>query len=96
MIVPDCCLANYCSWRRLRHFFLRLFPCLEMFEEYNCKRDIYPDILTGLTIGFIQIPQSLAYASLANVAPVCGLYTAFISSIIYFIFGTSRQANSGK
>ena len=54
-----------------------------------------PDILAALSLWAVLIPQSMAYAQLAGVPSVYGLYTAFAAMIGYAIFGTSRVLNQG-
>lgn len=49
------------------------------------------DISAGLTIGVMLIPQGMAYALIAGLPPVYGLYASIFPQIIYAIFGTSRQ-----
>lgn len=53
------------------------------------------DFIAGVTIGLTMIPQSLAYANLANVPAVYGLYSAFAGSIIYMLLGTVREVSIG-
>ncbi|TDL14524.1 sulfate anion transporter [Rickenella mellea] len=52
------------------------------------------DILAGLTVASILIPQSISYASsLAKLSPLAGLFSAAIPGIVYALLGTSRQLN---
>jgi len=53
------------------------------------------DLIAGITLGLTMIPQSIAYASLAGLAPNYGLYSAFIGSYIYVLFGSVRQVSIG-
>ncbi|PHQ28557.1 sodium-independent anion transporter [Leeuwenhoekiella nanhaiensis] len=53
------------------------------------------DISAGLTVGIMLIPQGMAYAMIAGLPPVYGLYAALIPQIIYAIMGTSRQIAIG-
>lgn len=60
------------------------------------KENLQNDIIAGLTVAFLIIPQSLSYAqALVNVPPVLGLYSAFITQFVYAILGTSRQLAVG-
>ncbi len=62
----------------------------------NYKKDwLKGDIIAGLTVGVMLIPQGIAYALIAGLPPIYGLYTAMIPQIVYAIFGTSRQLAVG-
>jgi len=50
-----------------------------------------PDLLAGLTVWAVLVPESLAYATIAGVPPVVGLYAAVPSLLLYAIFGSSRH-----
>ena len=50
-----------------------------------------PDIIAGLTVWAVLIPESLAYASIAGVSPVVGLYAAPPALLLYAAFGSSRH-----
>lgn len=51
--------------------------------------------MSGVIVGVLLVPQSIAYSLLAGQEPIYGLYTSFFASIIYFIFGTSRHISVG-
>jgi MFS superfamily sulfate permease-like transporter len=70
-------------------------PCLKWLKKYNIKDDLLADFFAGLTVGIMHVPQGLAYALLAGVPPVYGLYTSFFPAVIYWIFGTSYHASIG-
>ncbi|NLP57461.1 SulP family inorganic anion transporter [Lutibacter sp. B1] len=71
-----------------------IFPILEWLPNY--KKDwLRGDISAGLTVGVMLIPQGIAYAMIAGLPPIYGLYTAMIPQIVYAIFGTSRQLSVG-
>lgn len=53
------------------------------------------DLFAGLTVGIILIPQGIAYATIAGLPPIYGLYTALVPQIVYAIMGTSRQLSVG-
>ncbi len=72
----------------------QIFPILQWFPNYK-KEWLKGDIGAGLTIGIMLIPQGMAYASIAGLPAVYGLYTAMVPQIIYAIFGTSRQLSVG-
>ena len=53
------------------------------------------DVLAGLTVGVMAIPQSMAYAYLAGLAPIYGLYAAVLPPLTYALLGNSRQLHVG-
>ena len=53
------------------------------------------DLIAGITVSLVAIPQSLAYARLAGVPAYFGLYAAFIPTVIGAVFGSSRQLSTG-
>ena len=72
----------------------RYFPFLEWISPYN-KKNLSGDISAGLTVGVMLIPQGMAYAMLAGLPPIYGLYASTIPLFIYAILGTSRQLAVG-
>ena len=66
-----------CVWQKTAHFFKSYFSIFTWVPNYN-KRDLPFDIISGLTVGVMMIPQAIAYAILAGLAPEYGLYTAFV------------------
>jgi SulP family sulfate permease len=53
------------------------------------------DLVAGITVALILVPQSMAYAQLAGMPPVYGLYTAFLPVAIAALFGSSHQLATG-
>jgi SulP family sulfate permease len=53
------------------------------------------DAVAGLTVGVMLIPQSMAYAVIAGVPPIYGLYAGLVPLLVYPLFGTSRQMALG-
>ena len=72
----------------------KLFPILTWLPNYQ-KAHFNNDLAAGLTVGVMLIPQGMAYAMIAGLPPVYGLYAAMIPQVIYAIFGTSRQLAVG-
>jgi sulfate permease, SulP family len=68
-----------------------LFPSLRGYERAWLRRDL----LAGLTVWAILVPEALAYASIAGVSPVVGLYAAPGALIIYAALGSSRHLVTG-
>ncbi len=74
--------------------FKQYFPILEWLPQYNSEF-FKGDIIAGLTVGVMLIPQGMAYAMLAGMPPIYGLYASIIPLVLYAIFGTSRQLAVG-
>ena len=68
----------------------RILPIFEWLPAYK-KSAFKGDLWAGLTVGVMLIPQGMAYAMIAGLPPIYGLYAAFLPQIIYSFFGTSRQ-----
>ena len=60
---------------------LRIFPFLVWLKEYQVT-DLRSDLLAGVTVAVVLIPQAMAYAMLAGLPPVYGLYAAAVTPII--------------
>eukprot|EP01091_Cochliopodium_minus_P013015 TRINITY_DN4081_c0_g2_i1.p1 TRINITY_DN4081_c0_g2~~TRINITY_DN4081_c0_g2_i1.p1 ORF type:complete len:736 (-),score=133.69 TRINITY_DN4081_c0_g2_i1:339-2522(-) len=73
------------------------FPWLVWFPVYaaNWKSNLKGDLIAGITVGIMAIPQSLAYAILAGFPPVYGLYCSIVPIFVYSFFGTSREIKIG-
>jgi len=52
-------------------------------------------VLLGLTVGAVVVPQSMAYAALATLAPEFGLYSSFMGVLLYWFFATSKDITIG-
>ncbi len=72
----------------------RIFPILDWLPNYR-KQWLGGDLSAGITVGVMLIPQGMAYAMIAGVPPIYGLYAATFPLIIYALFGTSRQLAVG-
>ncbi|XP_044253545.1 sodium-independent sulfate anion transporter-like [Tribolium madens] len=67
---------------------------LQWLPKYS-KSDIVADFIAGISVGLTMMPQSIAYANLAGLPAQYGLYTAFIGSFTYVLFGTIKQVSIG-
>ncbi|MCG6551063.1 MAG: SulP family inorganic anion transporter, partial [Candidatus Magnetominusculus sp. LBB02] len=72
----------------------RLFPFLGWFEDYGTVK-LRADLMAGITVALVLIPQSMAYAQLAGLPPYYGLYASFLPPIVAALFGSSRQLATG-
>lgn len=74
---------------------LRSFlPVLDWLPHYN-RKDLKGDLSAGLTVGVMLIPQGMAYAMIAGMPPIYGLYASTVPLVIYALLGTSRQLAVG-
>lgn len=71
-----------------------LVPAVGWIRSYS-KAELKGDVNAGLTVGIMLIPQGMAYAVLAGLPPVYGLYSSIVPLILYALFGTSRQLAVG-
>ncbi|MCH3881730.1 MULTISPECIES: SulP family inorganic anion transporter [Tenacibaculum] len=74
--------------------FKKLIPILEWLPNYNSAR-FKGDFIAGVTVAIVLIPQGIAYALIAGLPPIYGLYCALVPQIMYAIFGSSRQVAIG-
>ncbi|KAK6027479.1 STAS domain protein [Ostertagia ostertagi] len=68
-------------------------------QTYKWKEYFHGDLIAGLTVGIMHVPQGkarMAYASLAGVPPVYGMYSSFFASTVYMFFGTARHVSIGQ
>lgn len=78
-----------CKWIK------SLFPVLEWLPQYSIKANLFSDVVAGLTVSVLHIPQGIAYSLLAGLGPVNGLYVSFFPALIYVLMGTSRHISIG-
>lgn len=69
-------------------------PILDWLPQYK-KSQLQGDLYAGLTVGVLLIPQGMAYALIAGLPPVYGLYASLVPQLVYAVFGTSRQLSVG-
>ncbi|XP_043699315.1 probable sulfate transporter 3.5 [Telopea speciosissima] len=74
--------------------FQYFIPVFEWLPNYNFRLFRY-DLLAGITIASLAIPQGISYAKLANIPPIIGLYSSFVPPLIYAVFGSSRDLAVG-
>jgi sulfate permease, SulP family len=68
----------------------RIFPIWGYIRHYSAK-DYVMDIIAGIVIAVVLVPETIAYASLAGLPPEIGIYTAIVAYLVYSIMGHSRQ-----
>ncbi|KAL7370825.1 hypothetical protein ABVT39_012246 [Epinephelus coioides] len=84
-----------CSSKKAKAAALSCLPILTWLPSYPVKQYLFSDVVSGLSTGVVQLPQGLAYAMLAAVPPVYGLYSSFYPVLLYTFFGTSRHISIG-
>ena len=68
----------------------RLLPILDWIPAY--RRDWFlPDVLAGLALWAVMVPEGMAYAGIVGVPPIMGLYTIVPALLAYAVLGTSQQ-----
>ncbi|MGM0587921.1 MAG: SulP family inorganic anion transporter [Bacteroidota bacterium] len=72
----------------------KTFRIINWLPKYN-TRQLNGDLSAGLTTGIMLIPQGMAYAVIAGVPPIYGLYAATIPLLVYPLLGTSRHLSVG-
>ena len=87
-------MTNYLA-QLLKDAGKRLVPFLDWIHELKNPEILKADIIAGITVALIVIPQSMAYAQLAGLPPEAGLYAAFLVPIVAALFGSSRQLQNG-
>jgi len=72
----------------------RYLPILGWGRQYDHSW-LRGDVIAGLTVAALVVPKSLGYAGIAGVPIENGLYAAAAGTILYALFGTSRQVSTG-
>jgi SulP family sulfate permease len=65
-------------------------PIIPTIKNYQ-RADFSHDLIAGLVVGMVTIPQAVAYAFLAGVPPESGLYACLVPMLLYTVFGSSKQ-----
>ncbi|KAG5051801.1 hypothetical protein AAZX31_02G138700 [Glycine max] len=94
---PDDPLRQFKNKPASKKFMLGLqffFPIFEWAPKYTFQF-LKADLIAGITIASLAIPQGISYAKLANLPPILGLYSSFIPPLIYAMMGSSRDLAVG-
>nr|XP_029120254.1 probable sulfate transporter 4.2 isoform X1 [Elaeis guineensis]XP_029120255.1 probable sulfate transporter 4.2 isoform X1 [Elaeis guineensis]XP_029120256.1 probable sulfate transporter 4.2 isoform X1 [Elaeis guineensis] len=80
---------SFVEWMEL------LFPCTRWMRTYQWSEFLQVDLMAGITVGVMLVPQAMSYAKLAGLHPIYGLYSGFVPIFVYAVFGSSRQLAIG-
>ncbi|XP_051506250.1 sulfate transporter-like [Myxocyprinus asiaticus] len=90
-VVKKCSCSATCA----KSLLVDSLPILKWLPRYHFKDWIIGDAMSGLIVGILLVPQSIAYSLLAEQDPIYGIYTSFFASIIYTLLGTSKHISVG-
>ncbi|KAF3641572.1 Sulfate transporter 3.1 [Capsicum annuum] len=96
-LFPDDPLRQFKNQTPFRKFILGVqyfFPIFEWGSRYNFWF-FKSDLIAGITIASLAIPQGISYAKLGNLPPILGLYSSFIPPLVYALMGSSRDLAVG-
>ena len=71
----------------------RRLPILSFLQNYTVSTAI-ADLIAGISVGLVLIPQGIAYAVVAKLPPEVGLYSSIMGCFLYIIFGTSPELSN--
>ncbi|KAH7537295.1 hypothetical protein FEM48_Zijuj03G0077500 [Ziziphus jujuba var. spinosa] len=80
------------TWLEWLELFL---PCFRWIRTYKWREYFQVDLMAGVTVGVMLVPQAMSYAKLAGLEPIYGLYSGCVPLFVYAIFGSSRQLAVG-
>ncbi|XP_065873271.1 low affinity sulfate transporter 3-like [Euphorbia lathyris] len=89
-----CNFKNQNGFKPFVSFLVAMFPIFSWLRKYKLTT-FKSDLLAGLTLASLSIPQGIGYATLAKLDPEYGLYTSVIPPLIYAVMGTSREIAIG-
>ncbi|KAI1938714.1 hypothetical protein LOZ12_004035 [Ophidiomyces ophidiicola] len=80
--------------RQMVSYAVNLFPVLHWIGRYNVQWFL-GDLVAGITVGAVVVPQGMAYAKLAELPVEYGLYSSFMGVLVYWFFATSKDITIG-
>lgn len=94
VVIREKCMERCGDTKRVKKCLKKRFPISVWLPEYSL-RTLECDIIAGLSVGLMVVPQGLAYAKVAGLPPQYGLYSAFMGCFLYCILGTSKDITLG-
>ncbi|XP_062088766.1 probable sulfate transporter 3.4 [Humulus lupulus] len=91
---PLSSFKNRTVWEKVCRGARSLFHICHWLPHYNFRL-FRSDLIAGITISSLAIPQGINYAKLANLPPIIGLYSSFVPPVIYSFLGSSRHLAVG-
>ncbi|KIV97535.1 hypothetical protein PV10_01274 [Exophiala mesophila] len=82
------------TFPQVKTYFRNLFPFTRWILRYNVQW-LIGDLVAGITVGCVVVPQGMAYAKLAQLPVEFGLYSSFMGVLIYWFFATSKDITIG-
>lgn len=79
---------------QIGRYLINLFPFITWIGNYNLQW-LWGDLIAGITVGAVVVPQGMAYAKLAELEVQYGLYSSFMGVLIYWFFATSKDITIG-
>ncbi|XP_071120028.1 sulfate transporter-like [Mytilus edulis] len=88
-------IKDKCTFPKLNSYLLALFPVINVLRTYKFRVYIFDDVISGLSVACLHVPQGLALGILASLSPAYGLYTSIFPVLLYVLFGTSHHVSLG-
>ncbi|XXG65253.1 hypothetical protein AAC387_Pa05g3004 [Persea americana] len=85
---------NQSRWQKLVSWLQYMLPILEWAPRYSFSF-FKSDVIAGITIASLAIPQGISYAKLANLPAILGLYSSFVPPLVYAMMGSSKDLAVG-
>lgn len=94
-VLDDIKKSMRCTKRKAGKILGSYLPVVKFVRTYKLKEYILGDILSGLTVSFMHLPQAMGFGILASLRPIHGLYSTFFPVLVYLLFGTSPYISFG-
>ncbi|CAH8846163.1 unnamed protein product [Trichobilharzia szidati] len=88
-------ILRSCTCSRFLSVLSSIFPFYSVLASFYTFQSFLSDVVAGITMSIVHVPQGMAYGLLAGAKPINGLYTSFFPALVYFFFSTSRHVSVG-